>query len=221
MKYLKLSLFILSLGLLSLSLFAYPWHRMLSLECKPSDIVLSDGRVIKDYIATDQDEIFLSSKLVENILGKQVYWHADDATLYIGDIPTSTVMSDKVKIYHYDYDNIHAFLYSPDAKTNKAMTMGGQKHSTGYYFSNVFSASFNLDHAYHEITGLLGCEDFKASDGQVDFYLDDTLIASYTIKADHLPERITLDVTDGSKLTLTFSHFKPDTQIDFADVYIH
>lgn len=220
MKYLRPLLFVLLLGV-GLSLFAYPWRKTLELEYKTADIILSDGRVIKDYVATNDEGVFLSTDLVENIIGKQVFLDQETNTLYIDAVPTAAVMSDKVKIYHYDYDNIHAFLYSPDAKTNKLMTMAGKGHQTGYYFSNVFSASFNLDGAYHEITGLLGLEDFKASDGKVDFYLDDTLLCSYSLKADHLPEKIALDVSGGSKLTLTFSHFKPDTQINFADVYIH
>lgn len=220
MKYLKWTLFLLLVSI-GLTLFAYPWHKTMELERKEAEIILPDGRIIKDYVATNDEEAFLSTELVENILGKQVYLDKETHTLYIDAVPTATVMSDKVKIYHYDYDNIHAFLYSPDAKTNKLMTMAGKCHHSGYYFSNVYSASFNLDGAYHEITGLLGLEDFKASDGIVAFYLDDTLLCSYELKADHLPEKIKLDVSGGSKLTLTFSHFNPDTQINFADVYIH
>lgn len=198
----------------------YSWNKTLELQYQPSEIILSDGRILKDYIGALDDDAFISTELMEDILGKQIFWDKDQHTLYVGDIPTATVMSDKVKIYHYDYDSVHAFLYCPDAKTNKSMTMAGQTHNHGYYFSNVFSASFNLEGAYDQITGYLGLEDFKASDGQVDFYLDDTLIKSYFLKSDCLPVKIDLDVTGGNKLTLTFSHFKPDTQIDFADVYI-
>lgn len=221
MKFPKFLLFLLTFVLTGCSLCALSWHKTLELQCKASDIVLPNGRIIKSYIASNQEDAFISSQLLENILGKQIFWDKENATLYIDSVPTASVMSDKLKVYHYDYDPVHAFLYCPDAKTTKTMTMAGQTHNNGYYFSNVFSASFNLDGAYHSITGYLGCEDFKASDGQVDFYLDDVLLDQYFLKADCLPEKISLDVTNGRKLTLVFSSFKPDTQINFADVYIH
>lgn len=215
-----LLLSVLSLLLVS-SVYPFVWNKTLELQCKSSEIILPDGRIIKDYIGCVDDKAFIPSELVEDILGKQLYWDKDNDILYVGTIPTATVMSDKVKIYHYDYDTVHAFLYCPDAKTNKPMTMAGQVHDHGYYFTNVFSASFNLGGAYHELSGYLGCEDFKASDGQVDFYVDDTLVKTCQLKSGSLPEKINLHVDAGNKLTLVFSYFKPDTQIDFADVYIH
>lgn len=195
-------------------------HRKLELNLKAAEIVLPNGHIIKDYIASDEHTLFLSSDLVSDILGQQVQWDERHNTLNIGEIPTATVMSEKLKIYHYDYDRVHAFLYCPDAKMNKTMTMAGQTHNFGYYFTNVISASFNLDQIYHEINGNLGCEDFKASNGSVSFYLDDTLLKTYTLEANSLPTPISLPVSGGSKLTVTFSGFKPDTQINFVDVYI-
>lgn len=218
---LRLCLFILCIPLFVTTLYTFTGGpKTLELQCKASEIILPDGRIIKDYIAATDNQVFISSDLMEDILGKQIYWDDTCDTLYIDTVPTASVMSDKIKVYHYHYDSVHAFLYCPDAKANKEMTMAGQSHNCGYYFSNVFSASFNLEGAYHQIDGFLGCEDFKASDGQVDFYLDDVLIKSCTLKANCLPEKISLPVTNGSKLTLVFSDFKPDTQIDFADVYI-
>lgn len=196
-------------------------HRKVELNLKAAEIILPDGHIIKDYIASDEHSLFLSSDLVADILGQQVQWDERHNTLNIGEIPTATVMSEKLKIYHYDYDHVHAFLYCPDAKMNKTMTMAGQTHNFGYYFTNVLSASFNLGQIYHEINGTLGCEDFKASNGSVSFYLDDTLLKTYNLEANDLPIPIDLPVSGGSKLTMTFNGFTPDTQIDFADVYIH
>lgn len=223
MRYLlsyKCGLLLLCLIVFSSSLYAF-MRKKIEVEYEPTDIILSNGRILKDYVVSGDGKLFIPYELVEDILSEQIFWDQENHTLNIGSIPTASVMSDKVKIYHYDYDAIHSFLYCPDAKINKPMTMANQSYDFGYYFTNVFSASFNLEGTYHEITGFLGCEDFKASNGQVDFYLDDTLLQSCTLKADDLPEKITLDVTDGNQLKITFSGFKPDTQINFADVYIH
>lgn len=215
--------FIICLLLFSSSIYAFKWqaHKKIEVEYQPTDIILANGRILKDYVISGDDNLFIPYELIETIFNEQIYWDSENNTLNIGDIPTASVMSDKLKVYHYDYDSIHAFLYCPDAKTNKTMTMANATYERGYYFANVFSASFNLDTTYHEITGFLGCEDFKASNGQVDFYLDDVLLKTYHLDADSLPQKIILDVSGGSKLKLVFSDFKPETQINFADVYIH
>lgn len=215
--------FIICLLLFSGSIYAFKWqaHKKIEVEYQPTDIILANGRILKDYVVSGDGNLFIPYELVENIFSEQIYWDSENNTLNIGNIPTASVMSDKLKVYHYDYDSIHAFLYCPDAKTNKTMTMANHTYERGYYFANVFSASFNLDTTYHEITGFLGCEDFKASNGQVDFYLDDVLLKAYHLDADSLPQKIVLDVSGGSKLKLVFSNFKPETQINFADVYIH
>lgn len=218
----KKILFMLCLMLCSSSLYAFfsQAHKKIEVEYEPTNIILSSGRILKDYVVSGEGKLFIPYELVEDILSEQIFWDQENHTLNIGSIPTASVMSDKVKIYHYDYDSIHSFLYCPDAKTNKCMTMANQPYAFGYYFTNVFSAFFNLEGSYHEITGFLGCEDFKASDGQIDFYLDDILVQSFQIKADDLPEKIRLDVSGGNQLKISFTGFKPDTQIDFADVYI-
>lgn len=221
--HLKHYILALCLILFSSSLYAFvsQTHKKIEVEYEPTDVVLSNGRILKDYVVSGDGKLFIPYELVEDIFSEQIFWDKENHTLNIGTIPTASVMSDKIKIYHYDYDSIHSFLYCPDAKINKTMTMANQSYSFGYYFTNVFSASFNLESAYHEITGFLGCEDFKASSGHIDFYLDDTLLQSYDLKADSLPEKIKLNVSGGSQLKMTFSGFKPDTQIDFADVYIN
>ena len=208
--------------LFSSSLYAFINHspKKIEVEYEEVEILLPDGRMIKDYIVSGDGKVFIPYELAEHVMNEPIFWDNANKLLTVGNIPNASVMSDKLKIYHYDYDSIHAFLYCPDAKTNKTMTMANEVHKSGYSFTNVFSASFNLSQTYHHITGFLGCEDFKASNGQVDFYLDDTLIASQTIKAGNLPQKIDLDVTDGMQLKLVFSHFKPDTQINFVDVYI-
>lgn len=219
----KYCLLAVTLILVSGSLYAFiaQPHKKIEVEYEPTDIVLSNGRILKNYVVSGDGKLFIPYELVEDIFSEQIFWDKENHTLNIGSIPTASVMSDKIKIYHYDYDSIHSFLYCPDAKTNKTMTMANQPYAFGYYFTNVFSASFNLEGAYHEITGFLGCEDFKASSGHIDFYLDEQLLQSYDLKADSLPEKVSLDVSGGAQLKITFSGFKPDTQIDFADVYIH
>lgn len=225
LKYLfnkKILVLTLCLLMCSSSLYAFISlsPKKVEVEYQEAEVILPNGHIIKDYIVSGEGKVFIPYELVEHMMSEPIYWDNENKTLNVGNIPTASVMSDKLKIYHYNYDSIHAFLYCPDAKTNKTMTMANEVHQNGYSFTNVLSASFNLNQAYHHINGFLGCEDFKASSGQVDFYLDDTLIASYTLKADDLPQTINLDVTNGNQLKLTFSHFKPDTQINFVDVYI-
>lgn len=218
----KFLLTIFCLVLFSSSLYAFinlP-PKTMEVEYHEAEVILPNGHIIKNYIVSNEGKVFIPYELVEHIINEPIVWDAENKTLNVGNIPTASVMSDKLKIYHYDYDSIHAFLYCPDAKTNKPMTMANEVHETGYSFTNVISASFNLNHSYHQITGFLGCEDFKASSGQVDFYLDDQLIATQTLEADDLPQKIQLNVSDGTQLKLVFSGFKPDTQINFVDVYI-
>lgn len=219
----KLLLTAFSMALCSSSIYAFMNFspKKVEVEYQEVEILLPNGHMIKDYIVSGDDKIFIPYELAEHVMNEPIFWDSENKLLTVGNIPTASVMSNKLKIYHYDYDSIHAFLYCPDAKTNKPMTMANEVHESGYSFTNVLSASFNLNQTYHQITGFLGCEDFKASDGQVDFYLDDTLIASQPIKADHLPEKIELDVTNGTQLKLVFTAFKPDTQINFVDVYIN
>ena len=218
----KILIFVCSL-LFSSSLYAFMNFapKKMEVQYQEAEIVLPNGQIIKDMIAYSENRVFIPNDLAEHILNEPIFWDNDHKMLTVGNVPTASVMSDKLKIYHYDYDSIHAFLYCPDAKTNKPMTMANEVHQNGYSFTNVRSASFNLNQIYHQITGYLGCEDFKASSGQIDFYLDDTLIATQVLKADQLPTPIELDVTNGTQLKLVFSNFKPDTQINFVDVYIH
>ena len=208
--------------LFSTSIYAFMnfTPKKIELNYQEAEIILPNGHIIKDFIASTEDKVFIPYDLAEHIMSEPIAWDSENQTLIVGNVPTASVMSDKLKIYHYDYDSIHAFLYCPDAKTNQTMTMANETHHNGYSFTNVISASFNLNQIYHHITGFLGCEDFKASNGQIDFYLDDKLIASQAIKADQLPTPINLDVTDGTQLKLVFSGFKHDTQINFVDVYI-
>lgn len=194
--------------------------KTMEVEYQEAEVVLPNGHIIKDYIVSGDGKVFIPYELVEHMINEPIVWNDESKILNVGNIPTASVMSDKLKIYHYDYDSIHAFLHCPDAKTNKPMTLANEVHENGYSFTNVISASFNLNQSYHQITGFLGCEDFKASSGQVDFYLDDELIATHLLGADDLPQKIQLDVTNGTQLKLVFSHFKPDTQINFVDVYI-
>ncbi len=220
-KFLLLGLCFL-MGYGSVSAVSFIKSKRFEAEYQMTDIVLPDGHIKKDFIAsTDDGKLFIPYELVEDILDEQLYWDKDNNVLNIGDIPTASVMSDKVKIYHYDYDDVHSFFYSPNAKTNKTMTMANKEYESGYYFTNVYSASFNLSKLYSNVTGILGLEDFKASSGHIDFYLDDEVIASYDIKADALPEKISLNVKGGDQLKIAFSGFAPDTQINFADVYIN
>lgn len=217
----KVLLFTLAL-LFSSSLYAFMNFapKKIELNYQEAEIVLPNGHIIKDFVASNEDKVFIPFDLAEHIMSEPISWDDENKTLIVGHVPTASVMSDKLKIYHYDYDSIHAFLYCPDAKTNQPMTMASETHHNGYSFTNVLSASFNLGQSYHHITGFLGCEDFKASNGQIDFYLDDTLIATKMIKADQVPTPIDLNVTDGTQLKLVFTGFKHDTQINFVDVYI-
>ena len=217
-----MSILSLSLALISLlcAFVSLNKAQKIELDYHEAEIILPNGHIIKDYLASGDGKLFIPYDLVEHMVNEPLFWDSENNTLNIGNIPSASVMSEKLKIYHYDYDSIHAFLYCPDAKTNKPMTMANEGHQNGYSFTNVLSASFNLEQTYHHITGFLGCEDFKASSGQVDFYLDDVLIASQELKADGLPQPVSLEVTDGTQLKLVFSHFKPDTQINFVDVYI-
>lgn len=217
----KVLIFICTL-LFSSSVYAFMNFapKKIELSYEEAEIVLPNGHIMKDFVASNEDEIFIPYDLAEHIISEPITWDHENKTLIVGNVPTASVMSDKLKIYHYDYDAIHAFLYCPDAKTNQTMTMANETHHNGYSFTNVLSASFNLSQTYHQITGFLGCEDFKSSNGQIDFYLDDTLIATEVIKADQLPAPIKLNVTNGTQLKLVFSGFKHDTQINFVDVYI-
>ena len=194
--------------------------KTVEVEYDTAEIILPDGRTLKENIVFKDNLVFIPYEALEDITRENVTWDPEDQTLTIGSLSFAEAMSDKLKVYHYDYDVNHAYLYAPDVRTNKDMTMGSTAHDLGYSFSNVQSASFNLKGQYHHITGFLGCEDFKAAPGIIDIYLDDTLLASYTFEADSLPEKLDLNVTDGTQLKFVFSNFIPNSQIDFVDAYI-
>lgn len=222
MKKLVLPLSCLLLTVLFCCAFINLSSKKVEVEYQEAEIILPNGHIINHFVASDESgKVFVPYELMEQIIDEPLFWDNESKTLNIGTVPDASVMSDKLKIYHYGYDSVRAFLYCPDAKMNKTMTMGDCIHENGYSFTNVLTASFNLDEMYHHITGVLGCEDFKASSGQVDFYLDDNLIYSVALKADDLPQPIDLDVEGGTQLKLVFSQFKPDTQINFADVFIN
>ncbi len=194
--------------------------KTVELEYNTADIILPDGRTIKENIAMKDDLIFIPYETLEVITNEEVCWDPEDQTLTIGNLVNSKAMSDILKVYHYDYDVNRAYLYAPDVKTNKTMCMGNITHDLGYSFSNVQSASFNLGGHYHHLRGLLGCEDFKSTSGIISVYLDNDLLATYTLNSDSLPEKIDLDLTGGNQLKFVFSKFSPNSQIDLADTYI-
>lgn len=194
--------------------------KTVELEYNTAEIILPDGRTIKENIAVKDDMLFIPYEALEVITNETVSWDPEDQTLTIGNLSLSKAMSDTLKVYHYDYDANHAFLYAPDIRTNKPMTMGDIAHDLGYSFSNVQSASFNLDGHYHHLIGLLGCEDFKAANGTITVYLDNEIIASYDIASDGLPTKVDLNLTGGNQLKFVFSKFLPNSQVDLADAYI-
>lgn len=218
-RYLILIGILIFLGLTPLWASIFP-PKTVELEYNTAEIILPDGRTIKENIVVKDDLLFIPYEALEEITSENINWNPEDQTLTIGNLSFAEAMSDKLKVYHYSYDVNRAYLYAPDVRTNKTMTMGSISHELGYSFSNVQSASFNLAGHYHHITGFLGCEDFKSANGAVSIYLDDTPLANYTLIADSLPEKLDLDVTGGSQLKLVFSNFTPNSQIDLADVYI-
>lgn len=194
--------------------------KTVELEYNTAEIILPDGRTIKENIAVKDDMLFIPYEALEVITNENVSWDPEDQTLTIGNLSLAEAMSDTLKVYHYGYDANHAYLYAPDIRTNKPMSMGNITHDLGYSFSNIQSASFNLNGHYHHLIGLLGCEDFKATNGTIDIYLDDHLLASYEVTSDSLPEKIDLNLTGGNQLKFVFSKFLPNSQIDLADAYI-
>lgn len=194
--------------------------KTVELEYNTAEIILPDGRTIKENIAVKDDMLFIPYEALEVITNENVSWDPEDQTLTIGNLSLAEAMSDTLKVYHYGYDVNHAYLYAPDIRTNKLMSMGSITHDLGYSFSNVQSASFNLNGHYHHLIGLLGCEDFKAANGTIDIYLDNTLLATYDFTSDSLPEKLDLDLTGGKQLKFVFSKFLPNSQIDLADAYI-
>ncbi len=194
--------------------------KTVELEYNTAEIILPNGRTIKENIATKDDMLFIPYEALEVITNENVNWNPEDQTLTIGNLSLAKAMSDTLKVYHYGYDANHAYLYAPDIRINKTMSMGNISHDLGYSFCNVQSASFNLDGRYHHLVGLLGCEDFKAANGTITVYLDDNLLATYDITSDSLPENINLDISDGKQLKFVFSKFASNSQIDLADAYI-
>lgn len=194
--------------------------KTVELEYNTADIVLPDGRTIKENIASKDDMLFIPYEALEVITNENVSWDPEDQTLVIGNLSFAKAMSDTLKVYHYGYDANHAFLYAPDIRVNKPMSMGSITHDLGYSFSNVQSASFNLNGHYHHLVGLLGCEDFKATNGTISIYLDDTLLADYVLASDGLPEKLDLNLTGGNQLKFVFSRLSPNSQINLADAYI-
>lgn len=194
--------------------------KTVELEYNTAEIILPDGRTITENIACKDDLLFIPYEALEVITNEDVCWDPEDQTLTIGKLSVAKAMSDILKVYHYDYDVNHAYLYAPDVKTNKTMSMGSITHDLGYSFSNVQSASFNLNGHYHHLIGLLGCEDFKSTSGIITIYLDNELLATYTLNSDSLPEKIDLNLTGGNQLKFVFSKFSPNSQIDLADAYI-
>ena len=117
----KLLLMTICLFLFSSSLYAFINHssKKIEVEYQEVEILLPDGHMFKDYIASGDGKVFIPYELAESVMNEPICWDADSKLLTVGNVPHAAVMSDKLKIYHYDYDSIHAFLYCPDAKTRQ------------------------------------------------------------------------------------------------------
>ncbi len=205
----------------STCVLALDFHQKIELECTPMSIILPDGRVVKEMVAAGDGQLYIPYQLIEDILRQKVILDDESRTLSIGYMDLKSIMSNKLKVDDYNYDNIRSYLYYPDIKINKPMSMDSKTYDLGYSFTNVEAATFNLDGEYSLITGLLGCEDFNGSSGEITFYLDDKPLSTYPITKDQSPTKICLSVTGGTQLKIAFSSFAPNTQIDFADVLIH
>lgn len=151
-------------------------------------------------------------------IGQSVKYDGSTKTIYVGEVPESDriqrSMSDIMQPY---------FKSSSSFYVNDKIIMAGKEYIKGYKVSGwatrPFTASFNLEAKYVNITGIIGLEDEENKyDNTIEVYGDDKLLTSITLKAGELPQNLNINVSGVIKLD--FKVVGSYSTVCFADMQI-
>ncbi len=168
---------------------------------------------------------YLPVRAVGEAFGKKVDWDGETKSVYIGEKPgEKTYLIDVCPAYKYN--NCDFF----NSANGKSFLMGGHKYTNGFTLNNwgwnCGEVYFNLNAQYKTVTFDMGPIDgtnysitnarSSRGDTVVSIYVDDKLLADYTLKNGDLPQKITLPVNYGMKLRIT--HDVRDGSVGFGNI---
>lgn len=160
-------------------------------------------------------------------IGEPIKYDGKTKTIYVGQVPEES------RVWRSMNDILQPYYKNPNIMyiSNPNIKMGGNKHSSGYQMYKSYNSdnepgliSFNLQGNYQTIKGLIGLDDTANKyDEKVEFYIDDKLLKSYSLKAGGLPENFEIDVTGAVKLDIYLKNENSiwgQSTINLADIMI-
>jgi len=133
-------------------------------------------------------------------IGQPVKYDGSTKTIYVGKVPENDRIQRSMSDVMQPYFKSDSSFY-----VNDKIIMAGKEYIKGYkvstWASRPFTASFNLEAKYVNITGTVGLEDGNNKyDNTFEVYGDDKLITSITLKAGELPQNLNINVSGVIKL---------------------
>lgn len=192
------------------------------IEKKGSDAAYQyyNGQTYVPVSLNYQGTTYVPLRFFSEAIGLPVKYVEVPKTIYVGNVPPddeiTQYMSDVLKPY---------FISGGNYSLNPAMNVAGKAYKTGYqvnhyyYSSDYCTLSFNLEGKYKNIGGTVGLDDIgNTNDGELHFYGDENLIASFELKAGSLPQAMELNVEGIKKLDIKYkANYSP---LDLVEVTI-
>lgn len=159
-----------------------------------------NGEVVEPFIYNGTT--YLPVRAVGEAIGKTVSWDGATQSVYLGEKPGDVQYLMEV-CTPYRTQQYTEYTLS----NGKSFSMSGKKYTNGFDISNNWGtggyAIFNLDGKYNSITLELGPVDGQTgSDSEVNFFVDDKLVKSYTVNQQDLSKKVTIPLKGGMQLKI-------------------
>lgn len=160
----------------------------------------ANGNTVEPFIYNGTT--YLPVRAIGEAIGKTVSWDGATQSVYIGEKPGDVQYLMEVCP---PYRTQQCAEYT--LTNGKSFSMSGKKYTNGFDISNNWGsggyAIFNLDGKYDSITLELGPVDGQTgNDSEVNFFVDDKLVKSYTVNQQDLSKKVTIPLNGGMQLKI-------------------
>lgn len=159
-----------------------------------------NGNAVEPFIYNGTT--YLPVRAVGEAIGKQVSWDGETQSVYLGEKPGDVqYLMDVCPPYRTQQYDEYTLV------NGKSFSMSGKKYTNGFFISNNWGtggyAIFNLNGKYNSITLELGPVDgHTGNDSEVNFFVDDKLVKSYTVNQQDLSKKVTIPLKGGMQLKI-------------------
>lgn len=183
-------------------------------KIEPKD---ANGNTVEPFIYNGTT--YLPVRAVGEAVDKTVTWDGKTNSVYLGKVPgEKQYLMDVCPPYRTQ--QYRAFTTS----IGDSFSMSGKKYTNGFFIDSSWGsggyAIFNLDAKYESITLYIGAVDgHGGNDSEVNFFVDDKLVESYTIKQTDLCKKVTIPLDYGMQLRIEkLTHY--GVTIGFGDIVV-